>query len=382
MIVQLHDKKFKVPEDKLRKFIELLEYILAQSHVDIKTLQRLLGKAVSFGIAVPNSILFCREGFSLITKAEQQGNQTVEITEILKEELSQFHTLKKDWNGSSWRKPGHTSIKIYTDAAGLRWMGHAISQDGTIICGAELGPNFRNKHIDEKEAEALFKTLLSLDENILRDRWVEIVDNQVLFYNFNNGGSKSPFIRKILKDLFHLQKRLNFGIIMKWVGTKDNPADEGTRYPEFEDLSLATHLWNKVELWHGPHTIDHMASHLTCKVKSGIFFSRFAVPGTAGVNVFCQKLCKNEKENAYCFPPPMMVGAYIEHAMSQKITVTLIVIREKYELWWPICMIKASSISRLARRDDESALISASGKTYPLKGDMFAIRLRFDSDSI
>eukprot|EP00732_Lithocolla_globosa_P005927 Lithocolla_globosa_v1_NODE_6495_length_1078_cov_3.364614.p1 type:complete len:196 gc:universal NODE_6495_length_1078_cov_3.364614:617-30(-) len=193
-----------------------------------------------------------------------------------------------------------------------------------------------------------------------------------------NGGSKSPFIRQVLKDLFLFQRRLNFGIIMKWVGTKDNPADEGTRYSEFDDLCLASHLWDEVEAWYGPHTIDHMASHLTCKVKSGVFFSRFAVPGTAGVNVFCQDLVRNHKENSYCFPPPVMVGAYIEYAMSQKIAcTTLIVIREKYELWWPICIKKASSIRILARKGDSSALVSASGKSFPLKGTMFAIRLHF-----
>eukprot|EP00732_Lithocolla_globosa_P004816 Lithocolla_globosa_v1_NODE_4615_length_1399_cov_592.279762.p2 type:complete len:121 gc:universal NODE_4615_length_1399_cov_592.279762:221-583(+) len=117
MLVDVLDRKYIVPEDKIKIFMELLKFIMNEDVVEIHSLQRLLGKAVSFGIAVPNSLLFCREGYKLITQAEQKGEEMITVTVELKEELAQFLCLEKDWNGSSWRQPGHASVKIYTDAA-------------------------------------------------------------------------------------------------------------------------------------------------------------------------------------------------------------------------------------------------------------------------
>eukprot|EP00732_Lithocolla_globosa_P006598 Lithocolla_globosa_v1_NODE_7763_length_903_cov_8.913915.p1 type:complete len:242 gc:universal NODE_7763_length_903_cov_8.913915:146-871(+) len=233
MNVNIPDKMFKVPEDKLTVFLNLLNYILSQKEVDNKTLLRLVGKAVSFSIAVPNSILFCREAYSLITQAEQKGKDVVLMNEVLTEELSQFKFLESNWNGSSWRNPAHTAIKIFTDAAKLRWMGKAEAPEGVYECGSELGPELLGKDIHEKEAAGLLETLESLPEHILTNRWVEIfVDNQVLLYCYLRGGSKSPFIRNILKKIFHLQRRLNFEISIKYINTTENPADLGTRYSE------------------------------------------------------------------------------------------------------------------------------------------------------
>eukprot|EP00732_Lithocolla_globosa_P001255 Lithocolla_globosa_v1_NODE_591_length_3661_cov_41.346644.p2 type:complete len:282 gc:universal NODE_591_length_3661_cov_41.346644:2226-3071(+) len=182
MRVNIPNKMFKVPNDKLATFSTLLNQIITQKEINIKTLQRLVGKAVSFSIAVPNSILFCREAYSLITQAEQKGKDSVSMNDILMEELSQFKFLELDWNGSSWRNPSHTAMKIFTDAAKLRWMGRVEAPEGVFKCGAELGPQFSDKHIHEKGAAGLLETIKSIPENILRNRWVEVfVDSQVLY---------------------------------------------------------------------------------------------------------------------------------------------------------------------------------------------------------
>eukprot|EP00732_Lithocolla_globosa_P001256 Lithocolla_globosa_v1_NODE_591_length_3661_cov_41.346644.p4 type:complete len:130 gc:universal NODE_591_length_3661_cov_41.346644:3243-3632(+) len=123
----------------------------------------------------------------------------------------------------------------------------------------------------------------------------------------------------------------------------------------------------------GTHTIDHMASNHNCKAKSGRFFSRFFVQGTMEVNVFTQRL-KNKAENAYCFPPFSMVGAYLEFSIAQEVTVSVVVMRKTYEHWWPICTKKATFIHKIADKGDTEALVSNSGKLYPLKGPLFVIR--------
>ena len=46
---------------KKEKFLTLVRQILGCSTVSIKTLQRLVGKCVSFSLAVPGSLLFTRE---------------------------------------------------------------------------------------------------------------------------------------------------------------------------------------------------------------------------------------------------------------------------------------------------------------------------------
>eukprot|EP00732_Lithocolla_globosa_P004815 Lithocolla_globosa_v1_NODE_4615_length_1399_cov_592.279762.p1 type:complete len:214 gc:universal NODE_4615_length_1399_cov_592.279762:715-1356(+) len=208
--------------------------------------------------------------------------------------------------------------------------------------------------------------------------WIELFsDNQIFVFNFNKGGGKSDIIRKVLKLIFHLQRKLNFSLEVRYIQTNENPADEGTRISEVEDLALANGIWEFLETSFGPHSVDHMASHRNVKVRSQRFFSRFLVKGSEGVNVFCQNLKydrSGRRENAYCFPPQPMTGSYIEYALEQKATVTVVVIKERAESWWPSCLKHTSKIVRLAHRGDVFACVSASGKQYPLKGDMFAVR--------
>ena len=55
------EQAYILPLDKKEKFIALRESILSQKEVNLKTLQRLAGKCVSMGLAIPAARLYCRE---------------------------------------------------------------------------------------------------------------------------------------------------------------------------------------------------------------------------------------------------------------------------------------------------------------------------------
>ena len=59
---------FHLIPDKKRKFLELIRETLDSRYVSVKTLQRLVGKCVSFSLAVPAARLFTREMSAAISR--------------------------------------------------------------------------------------------------------------------------------------------------------------------------------------------------------------------------------------------------------------------------------------------------------------------------
>ena len=81
-----------IPEKK-EKFLDLIEQTLACSIVSVKSLQRLVGKCVSFSLVVTGALLFTREMNNAISKA-LRTSRPIKLHEALREEISHWLFLR------------------------------------------------------------------------------------------------------------------------------------------------------------------------------------------------------------------------------------------------------------------------------------------------
>ena len=84
-----------IPEKKL-KFLRLIREVLQAEEVSVKTLQRLMGKCVSFSKAVPAAELFTREMNAAISRG-LRTSKPVRLCGGLREEVSHWMFLE-EWD--------------------------------------------------------------------------------------------------------------------------------------------------------------------------------------------------------------------------------------------------------------------------------------------
>ncbi|XP_035680007.1 uncharacterized protein LOC118418268 [Branchiostoma floridae] len=124
---------FLLPERKKWSFAELRETVLSRKMVSVTTIQKLTGKLVSFGLAVPAARLYCREMFNAIKLALRNG-EMVQVKGPVRQELEHWRFLDK-WEGHlPWRVEKHEVIELSSDASGFKWAGIVATKEGAMQC--------------------------------------------------------------------------------------------------------------------------------------------------------------------------------------------------------------------------------------------------------
>ena len=235
-----------------------------------------------------------------------------------------------------------------------------------------------------KEAQALFNTLESLCSDTHNARIDAFVDNMALLHSWERQVSKSSAMSDILKDIFSFTLSRNLSLNLMYVPSKDNPPDAPSRSLSDLDCSLSPAAWLQVDKAFGPHTIDLMPlpfnvqnNRAGCPLR---FFSPFPCTQAFGVNVFAQDISSDE--NAYVFPPFVLIGPLLKYLRSQLCTFSIVVpdlCPRKF--WWPLVQRTASSSFKLGSKGDADILLfpAKSGPAMleprPLQWDLWVFRI-------
>ena len=82
---------FLLIDEKKQKFLSLLRSVLSSPSTDLKTLQRLSGKCISFSLAVPGARLFLNDIYNVTAKSQRHSSsKPILVTGPLKHELDQW----------------------------------------------------------------------------------------------------------------------------------------------------------------------------------------------------------------------------------------------------------------------------------------------------
>ena len=188
----------------------------------------------------------------------------------------------------------------------------------------------------------------------------------------------------MLKTLTIFLSNKNCDLKIKYIKSKDNPADAPSRRISEADSRLTTYSWGKVQDWFGPHTFDLMSLDSNCmKNAEGQqlpHFTPWPLPESSGVNVFCQHL--TSEHNYYVFPPFNMVGAMVSfllHDCRTPLYVSIVVPKPTpTPAWWPLLIHKAKTHRQLGEQGRLGIVENPSQSGFKpsnLRWDLWVVRL-------
>ncbi|KAI8496663.1 hypothetical protein Bbelb_253180 [Branchiostoma belcheri] len=349
---------FGIPVKKRVSFRDLRLSILEESVISVKTLQRFVGKAISFTLAVPAAQLFTRECNLAIGKALRKGG-LIRVVGDLRREIEHW-AFVDDWRDDwPWREEKHVVVSIASDASKSKW-GGVIRADtaGPTEVGDMWLPGERSYGIPTKEALALLRVLQAAGHLLDNARVDALVDSMTVVDAWRAKGGKTKSIFDVLKDIFWLLLKHNSTLNLFHVRSDRNPADPPSRRFSAADARLSPQAWRLVEQRFGPHVIDGMA--LPSNTQTNMFFSWFPTPGAAGVNFFAQPLGPGQrfhKLRGYIFPPFSLIGAVLAFVSKSRYECTVVVpefVPAKF--WWPVLNAMARDRVLVGNRGTKGAI--------------------------
>ena len=326
MLIDCTLQAFLIPEEKKERFASLRESILIhKSSIPLKSLQRLMGKCVSFSLAFPGAKFYIREMAQVVGRASLKGE--IQLTAGLREELELWRFLDEWDKHIPWNDEKHWVLSVSTDASLSRWAGVIHFQANDVVPGDFWESDLAELNINVKEMRAIAKVLESLPSDI-RDCRVDVqVDNQAAIHTWMGRGGRSRELTKVARHIFQLVTQRNILLELSYVSSKSNPADSFSHSLSKSDSMLSKHCWETVEAEFGGlsgYNLDLMAldSNAQCDRQRSLLphFTPYPTPRSAGVNVFNQDLtnCDGVTVNPYVFPPFSMIPSLISLLSSQK----------------------------------------------------------------
>ena len=120
-LVDYSREVFCLKPKKKEKFLRLVREILHASKVTVKTLQRLVGKCVSFSLAVPAAQLLTKQMNAAIAGGQRSPYRLIPIRGDLREEISHWLFLENWDDPVTWRDERHIHVSVATDVSATGW---------------------------------------------------------------------------------------------------------------------------------------------------------------------------------------------------------------------------------------------------------------------
>ena len=385
-IVDTVHECFRLPQEKKIKFATLREDILTKRKVSIKTLQRFVGKCVSFVLVIPGAKFYIRQCNAAISQSIISGTD-IFVEGELRDEISYWKFLDS-WEGIlPWGNEKHLQVVLTTDASLYKWgaVVYDRSEEGQSISMADYWNEGDERAIHLKEAQALCLALRAIEHKIANARVDAYVDNMAVVEAWNNQGCRALDLNAILQDIFVTVLQYNCSLVLKYVPSGCNEADIHSRTISICDAMLSKVVWADVDSRFGPHTLDLMA--LDSNAQRGRdgqalpHFSPTPMPFSQGVNVFSQSW--SNKDNPYVFPPFGLVGSVLRHVVSMGVDCTFVAPSlSPIPVWWPLLQRYAKDSFLLGDKTDRGILFFPTKKGYKkdtrgLVWPLVAYRLEF-----
>ena len=162
--------RFTVPEERVAKYLPLLQALGGRRSVTYSELEQIVGKLVSLECAVPAGMWYTREQYSALREAgispeakkAVKNHTSILVSQQMREEWVMWIHFLTENRGAAWRTMEAVYIKaeISSDASGRSFAG-VVNMPGIfekVVAGEFYGPMLA-QDIQVKEGEALRQTL-------------------------------------------------------------------------------------------------------------------------------------------------------------------------------------------------------------------------------
>lgn len=365
-------QQFWVPERKVSTLLGLLDELRAMERVSLKWLQRLVGKAQSLALAIPPVAIFLRRAYEALSKADKSGQDFVNVTEELRNDLNELRGLQSWQRLSKWLDELTARFVMETDASGRGWGGVLYIRGERHVVGGPFIGHYMDLPIHVKELLAIKWTLDAIG-HLLRDCFLDLyTDNTIVENTVLKGSAKDEYMRSYSRTLLQFQLDTNVVVRIFRISTSDNVTADGlsrVEYPTTEKVDRNDHMLSKqhfakLQTWcDRGFTIDACAGSGNKQV--GRFISRLPVQeaGCVAVNVFSYTFptrADGSEEFIYVNPPWPIISGLWAHLRQCKATGVMVFPNQPTAAWYGDVISSAVWVRTLARKGERDVFLQPS----------------------
>jgi hypothetical protein len=314
---------YMIPEERISRIKACAKLVLSEVSrnarlVPAKLVARLAGLSVCVSLAFSGARLFARELYSSL-KGKGSWASKVRLSNQAVKDVKVLASFPRKWNGCPIWEPSASRVVI-TDASDVGWGAKVMVGGRVQELQGKWSRGWQRQHIMVRELGAVrFAVRAALPD--LKGQVVEsVVDNSAVFYGVKQWVTASIPLMSVLRKLFWLCDRHNITLLPRLVKSEANAADSLSRFKQDAEWSLDSRVFEAVDSWFGPHTVDLFASAGNAKVPK--FYSMLGGEGAAGANALVQGW---DAENAYCAPPWSLIPKVLKKVDTSAMQCTIIV---------------------------------------------------------
>ena len=363
---------FEIPDERIARIKSCAKHVLSEVSrgfrwVPARLVARLAGMSVCVALAFGGAKFFARELYSSL-KGKGSWADKVKLSNQAVKDVKMLASFPRRWNGCPIWPPSVTRV-VVSDASDVGWGAQVWTGGEMQALQGRWSPGMQRQHIMVRELAAVrFSLRAALPD--LKNQVVEcVVDNSAAFYGLKYWASACVGLMVLLRKIFWMCDRHNITLLPRLVKSEANPADSLSRFRNDAEWLIDMRVFNLLEGWYGPHTVDLFASGSNAKVPK--FYSMLGDGGAAGANALEQSW---EGENAYCAPPWALISKVVRklHATSH-ISCTLIVPDFPAAKWYADLLSRAKSVRSLPAG---AMFRRASGRLVRSGWPLLAVRLQ------
>ena len=326
-------RRFYVPEDKLRKLEVTLRDVTDSQSISFSQLEKLAGKCTSMSVAVPPVSLYTHHMYRQIATFKRSGGRK-DLSSTAVSERSGLRFERERWievgirlHRAPWydATPHVLTISVGTDASSQAWGGLIKETVRSVFCfqsSCRLPGGIVQRKYYAKETFALHEVLklaTTTHQGYLKGSTAVVdVNNKTMHDAFKKGCSWNMQTHDYITKLFCLQVKEDLTLELRWDCSEANWATDSLTRPErTEHVRLSQAAFNRLsEIW-GGGDMDLMETDTSAQrapIGGGLirrrlpFYSRFHTNGTVGVDVFSHNTKympgSLQKCLGHCFPQP------------------------------------------------------------------------------
>lgn len=344
---------FKVPPARASAIRSTAHHLLshAASHrrwVPARTLAKLLGLAASSTVAVLPARLLSRSAFDDLAalpfdvRGRRRWDTDVRLSSTTLTDVRAWaaFSYSHHTNGRAIWPPSTTTRTLHTDASTFAWGAVLDAGAQSQTSRGYFDAQDRRLHITALEALAVERGWEAFADSIRGETVAVYIDSSAVEYALRKGSSRSPTLMPIVRRVWQLWAASGATVLVRPVRSKDNPADEPSRYIDRDDWMLNRDTFRALEMdWGVRHDVDLFASATNRLVPR--FASRWPHPEAAAVDAFAIRW--DQFERCWINPPWDFIPKVLRKLRLEQATATVLTPLWPTASWWP-------DLTSLARR--------------------------------
>ena len=324
-------------ERKLSALHSQASRILQSPTPSCQVVMKLLGLMTAAIPAVPLIRLHCRSlqvALHRIYKTSSDLHRPLVLPRMAKEEMHWVQDLSMEaCMAPIWPKTlEDADLKVATDASDVAW---GIYFEGRMEKG-RWGAD-AHLHINAKEITALLiflRDFLPLVDRPVSTLLWETDSTTALSYIAKEGGTRSPVLLRIAREILLLAEEMDLRIVPIYVPSEENlHADFASRFKSLPDLHLLPRIFKRICLRWGTPQIDLFASPNSTQLPR--FFAWGDAPSAEAFDALSLPW---SFDLAYVFPPIPLIPRVLSKMRLSEGEFILITPFWKNQAWFPILL--------------------------------------------